>query len=75
MSHSYYLLSLGCPKNEVDAEAMAYLLNEAGYDFVADPREADYLIVKTCGFIDAAKLEAIEAPLDLDEARKARKGE
>ncbi len=71
MSHSYYLLSLGCPKNEVDAEAMAYLLNEAGYDFVADPREADYLIVNTCGFIDAAKLEAIEATLDLDEARKA----
>lgn len=70
MKHSYYLLSLGCPKNEVDAEVMAYLLNEAGYRFVTDPKEADYLIVNTCGFIDSAKLEAIEATLDLAAARK-----
>lgn len=60
-----YLLSLGCPKNEVDAESMLYIIKEAGYDFCTEPAEADYLIVNTCGFIEPAKREAIDHCLEL----------
>ncbi|MDO5734575.1 MAG: 30S ribosomal protein S12 methylthiotransferase RimO [Eubacteriales bacterium] len=68
-SKTYYLLSLGCPKNEVDAECMSYILQDSGYQFVAEPQSADFLIINTCGFIDAAKMEAIEATLDLAELK------
>jgi len=54
MRKRFYLLSLGCPKNTVDAEAMAGLLEEAGWSQTARPERADVLIVNTCGFIDAA---------------------
>lgn len=61
---TFYLLSLGCAKNLVDAECMSQILAEAGYLSVGIPSEADVLIVNTCGFIDSAKKEAIEAILD-----------
>lgn len=72
MNNDFYILSLGCPKNEVDAEAMSYALSNAKYSFQADPRQATYLIVNTCGFIQSAKEEAIEAILDLSEIKKYR---
>ncbi|MBZ0306273.1 MAG: 30S ribosomal protein S12 methylthiotransferase RimO, partial [Anaerolineae bacterium] len=52
---SYFLLSLGCSKNTVDSESMAQLLENAGIRGKGDPRQAEFLIVNTCGFIDAAK--------------------
>ena len=51
----YYIVSLGCPKNAVDAEGMGHLLSEAGHQAVADPQEADLLMVNTCGFIESAR--------------------
>ncbi len=68
---AYYLLSLGCPKNEVDSECMAALLEEAGYRFTPDPESARYLIVNTCAFIEPAIEEAIEAILDLASIKEA----
>lgn len=62
---TYYLLSLGCPKNEVDAESMAVLLREAGYRGTDIIEDADILIVNTCGFLEAAVAEAIDAILDM----------
>ncbi|NLC88832.1 MAG: 30S ribosomal protein S12 methylthiotransferase RimO [Clostridiaceae bacterium] len=62
---TYYLLSLGCPKNEVDAENMAVLLQEAGYQASAVIEDAEILIVNTCGFLEAAVAEAIDAILDM----------
>ncbi|NPA90216.1 MAG: 30S ribosomal protein S12 methylthiotransferase RimO [Chloroflexi bacterium] len=56
---SYYILSLGCPKNTVDSEGMAVLLEQAGYTATANPEEAHVLIVNTCGFLQAAKEESI----------------
>jgi ribosomal protein S12 methylthiotransferase len=56
---AYYLLTLGCPKNLVDSEGMAMLLQRDGYRATADPDRADVLIVNTCGFLDAAKEESI----------------
>lgn len=56
---AYYLLTLGCPKNTVDSEGMAMLLQRDGYRATADPAEADVLIVNTCGFLEAATEESI----------------
>lgn len=69
-NNTFYILSLGCPKNEVDAECMSYALSNADYNFVDDPFKANYLIVNTCGFIQSAKEEAISAILDLAEIKQ-----
>ena len=74
MNPNFYLLSLGCPKNEVDAECMSALLKEEGFCFTPDPHAARYLIVNTCAFIQPAVEEAIEAILDLAEIKKAHQG-
>jgi ribosomal protein S12 methylthiotransferase len=71
--HSYYLLSLGCAKNTVDAESMAQVLESGGMVGKTDPSRAEVLIVNTCGFIDAAKQESLEALHEL--ARVKRKGQ
>src|SRR5205807_4552002 len=57
-------ISLGCPKNLVDSEVMMGQLQQSGYQITADATEADTLVVNTCGFIDAAKKESIEAILE-----------
>jgi ribosomal protein S12 methylthiotransferase len=66
------LVSLGCPKNQVDAETMSGLLAEAGYRLVTDQVEADAIIVNTCGFIDAAKEESIGAILAAGQQKEGR---
>jgi len=55
------LISYGCAKNLIDSEVMLGYLNEAGYVFVANPEEADIIIINTCGFIKPAKKEALDA--------------
>lgn len=57
----YFLMSLGCSKNTVDSESIAQVLGQNGMVGVGVPDEAEVLIVNTCGFIDAAKRESIEA--------------
>lgn len=61
----FYLLSLGCSKNSVDSESMASLLYKAGFSGTADPEDASVLIVNTCGFIEAARQESIDALREL----------
>lgn len=58
------MVSLGCPKNQVDAEAMLYSLKEAGFEIGSPEAEADAIIINTCGFIEDAKKEAIENILE-----------
>ncbi len=58
------MVSLGCPKNQVDAEMMLYSLREAGYEIVGEEAQADAIIINTCGFIEDAKAEAIENILE-----------
>jgi len=65
-------VSLGCSKNLVDSEQMAYLLKDAGFNLVAAADQADAVIVNTCGFIDSAKAEAIENILELCEIKKEK---
>ncbi len=60
MSQSIGMVSLGCAKNQVDAEQMLFLLQQAGYNVLPEPAGADVVIVNTCGFIESAKTEAID---------------
>jgi len=57
-------ISLGCPKNLVDSEVMMGQLKYSGYEITANAEEADTVVVNTCGFIDSAKKESIEAILE-----------
>lgn len=66
----YYFVSLGCPKNAVDAECMGRLLNVAGHEPVFDPQQADVLLVNTCGFIESARAESIQVLGDLAEMKR-----
>lgn len=65
MSKKIGMISLGCPKNQVDAEIMLSKLQKGGYEIVNDPAEADLIIINTCGFIESAKKESIENILDM----------
>ncbi len=67
---SFALISLGCAKNLVNSEQMLYLLDEAGYTLTPEPAGADLAIVNTCGFIDAAKSEAIDTILEMAELKR-----
>ena len=67
----FHLVSLGCSKNTVDSESMAALLNQAGYDAVINPDEADVLIVNTCGFIGPAKEESYSVLRELAQGKTA----
>ena len=71
MEKTYALISLGCAKNLVNSEQMLYLMSEAGYTLVSEADGADLVIVNTCGFIDAAKSEAIDNILEMAELKKA----
>ena len=64
------MISLGCPKNQVDAEAMLAKLEKGGYTIVSDIEDSDVIIVNTCGFIDDAKREAIDTILEMGEYKK-----
>lgn len=64
MSTRVGMVSLGCPKNQVDAEHMLYDLKKEGYELVSDAALADVVIVNTCGFIESAKQEAIDTILE-----------
>lgn len=57
-------VSLGCPKNLVDSEVMMGQLAGAGYEITSDASQADTIVVNTCGFIESAKAESIEAILE-----------
>jgi len=71
MERTIALISLGCAKNLVNSEQMLYLMSEAGYALTPDPDGADAVIINTCGFIDAAKSEAIDTILEMAELKKA----
>ena len=59
------MVSLGCPKNTVDSERVLGDLTASGYDLTPDEKDAEIIIVNTCGFIESAKKESVEAILDM----------
>lgn len=64
------MVSLGCPKNQMDAELMLARLEAAGYEITAESGLADVVIVNTCGFIEDAKKESIENILEFAQLKK-----
>src|SRR5262245_41086347 len=67
----YAFISLGCPKNLVDSERMLGLLQLDGYELVNDPRGADFAVVNTCGFIEAARQESFAAIDEMLELKRS----
>lgn len=70
---TFYLLTLGCPKNTFDSEGITEMMLQASYRSTTNPRHADVMIVNTCGFLQAAKDESIGALQEL--AGRKRKGQ
>lgn len=64
------IVSLGCDKNRIDSENMLAYLVKDGYELTSEPKEADIIVVNTCGFIDSAKKEAIDTILEMAEYKK-----
>ena len=64
-----FFQTLGCPKNRVDSEVMLGTLVGNGYGLVAQPDDADVLVVNTCSFIEESKVESIDAIMDLVHAK------
>lgn len=65
------IISLGCPKNQVDADVMCHALLSRGHTTTADLSEADCILVNTCAFIESAKQEAIENILEACSYKEA----
>ncbi|MBQ6021504.1 MAG: 30S ribosomal protein S12 methylthiotransferase RimO [Clostridia bacterium] len=70
MSVKIGFISLGCPKNQVDSELMIKKLSDAGYEMIDTPFGADVVIINTCGFIEAAKQEAIDNILEMGQYKE-----
>src|SRR5215203_6246931 len=63
-------VSLGCPKNLVDSEVMMGMLQQAGYEITNNAEEAETVVVNTCGFIESAKQESIDAILEATRSKQ-----
>jgi ribosomal protein S12 methylthiotransferase len=74
MGKRVHLLTLGCPKNQVDSELMLGTLTRDGHELVLDPEAADVLVVNTCAFIGPAKEESIDAILEAARVKAAGEG-
>ena len=71
MNFKVGMISLGCPKNQVDGEVMLEKLNKSGFDIAQSIEDSDVMIINTCGFIEDAKREAIETILEVAEYKNA----
>ena len=69
MNYKVGIVSLGCAKNQVDAEMLLYTLKNRGFIIVNDPADADAVIVNTCGFIESAKQESINEIIELGKLK------
>jgi ribosomal protein S12 methylthiotransferase len=69
----YAFISLGCPKNLVDSERMLGLLRDDGFQLVTEPADSDFVVINTCGFIDNARKESMEAIDEMLELKRQGK--
>ena len=71
MTTRVYMHTLGCPKNRVDSEVMLGTLVQSGFRFEPDPSKAEIIVVNTCGFIGDAKVESVDAIVELAAHKKS----
>jgi len=69
----FSIVSLGCARNLVDSEVMAGLLQKSNYEIIAEPADADIVMVNTCGFIGAAKEESIDTIIEMGRLKETGK--
>src|SRR5688572_29538898 len=69
-SSRIHFVSLGCPKNRVDSEAMMGAARNKGYVPTDEAEAADVIVINTCGFIEAAKKESIDTILELSQLKQ-----
>ena len=67
---TYWLETLGCPKNQVDSDKLVGTLVADGYEAADGPEDADLVVVNTCAFIEAARQESIDTILELEGSRR-----
>src|SRR5258708_2826088 len=65
-----FFISLGCPRNLVDSEVMLGILLKAGYEMATQLEDADYLVINTCGFLEASRQESRETVAETLSTRK-----
>ena len=70
MRPSYWIETLGCPKNQVDSDKLAGKLASDGYEPAAGAAQADLVVVNTCAFIEEARHESVAVTLDLLDSRR-----
>ncbi len=70
---SFYILTLGCPKNEADSDRIVSTLLQCGFSRTANPEKATYILINTCSFIQAAVEESIETILDIASLKEVDK--
>ncbi|MCL2046398.1 MAG: 30S ribosomal protein S12 methylthiotransferase RimO [Oscillospiraceae bacterium] len=70
MSFKIGIVSLGCAKNLINTEQMMYLLTEAGYEVTSETEDVAAVLVNTCGFIESAKMEAIDTIIELGKLKE-----
>ncbi len=70
MTDTYHLVTLGCPKNQVDSDKLAGTLSADGMRSVKDAQDADLIVVNTCAFIDEARRESVDTVLALVDERR-----
>ncbi len=68
---SYAMVTLGCPKNQVDSDKLEGTLLAAGYRRAGSPGDADLVVVNTCAFIESARQESVDTVLQLADARRS----
>jgi len=71
MARSFWVETLGCPKNQVDSDKLAGALVADGLALAASSEDADLVVVNTCAFVEEARAESIETVLALSGARRA----
>ena len=72
MTETYWIETLGCPKNEVDSEKLAGTLHQEGMILADSVNEADLVVVNTCAFIEDAQKESIETVLAINDIRHSK---
>ncbi len=65
-----YIETLGCAKNIVDSQRLAFVLKQSGVELTDVPQEADYIFINTCGFIEQSKLQSIEYILSFSKLKE-----
>lgn len=73
MDYRVYVETLGCAKNQVDSEIMIGLLDQQRYLLTGQPEQAEVIVVNTCGFIESAKAESVEAILEMAQYKATGK--